>query len=71
MYVCHPWQQYLEHLKLERLLGSFVAVGLAIKRSHKYLKHVGFADQCGDGCWKEMPLSVAKGIFFPGYFAKI
>jgi len=23
MFMCHPWQQYIEHLKLERLLGSW------------------------------------------------
>lgn len=61
--MCHPWQQYLEHLKLERLLGSSVVVGLAIKRAHKYLRHVGFTDQSVGRCTKAVPL-LAKGILF-------
>lgn len=64
VFMCHPWQQYLEHLKLERLLGYSVLVGLAIKRAHKYLKRVGFTDQSMGRCTK------AKGTIFPGYFVK-
>lgn len=68
--MCHPWQQYLEHLKLEPLLGSPVVVGLAIKRAHKYLRHVGFTDQSVGRCTKAMPLLV-KGILFLVILLKI
>lgn len=67
--MCHPWQQYLEHLKLEWLLGSLVLVGLAIKIAHKHLKHVGYIDQNVGRCTKAVPL-LAKVILFLGHSVK-
>lgn len=68
MFMCHPWQQYLEHLKLERLLGSSVVVGLAIKRAHKYLRHVGFTLQ-SVGRYRSNAM-ISKRYSFLGSFVK-